>query len=62
MQSVGIAGDCSEAASAPNRPSRQTEAAKQDTQKNEQFLLNTFNRRRKIFVQINKNNICANLE
>ena len=44
MQNVGIAGDCSEAALAPNRPSRQTEAAKQDAQKkteNFHFIFST---------------------
>ena len=38
-QNVGIAGDCSEAALAPNRPSRQTEAVKQDTQKKQAIFI-----------------------
>ena len=53
---VGITGDCSEAALilAPNRPSRQTEAAKQDT---------CTQKKRAIFIkyyQQKKKNICAN--
>jgi len=61
VQNVGIAGDCSEAALAPNRPSRRTEAVKQDTQKKKKFSLNIFNRRRKIFVQINTKRNTNNL-
>jgi len=37
VQNVGIAGDCSEAAKAPNRPSSRTEAVKQDTEKTSNF-------------------------
>ena len=51
MQNVGIAGDCSVAALALNRPSRRTEAAKQDTQKKRAIFI-------KYFQQ--KKNICAN--
>ena len=64
VQNVGIAGDCSEAAFAPNvdRPSRRTEAVKHLThRKNEQFSLHIFNRRRKIFVQINTKRNTNNL-
>ena len=53
MQNVGIAGDCSEAALAPNRPSRRTEAVKQETQKNQAIFIK--------FFQQKKKNICANI-
>ena len=52
MQNVGIAGDCSEAALAPNRPSRRTEAVKQDTQKKRAIFIKYFQQKKKI-VQIN---------
>ena len=51
-QNVGIAGDCSEAALAPNRPSRQTDAVKQDTQKKQVIFIQYFQQKKK--------NICAN--
>ena len=42
MQNIGIAGDCSEAALAPNRPSRRTEAVKQDTRKKQVIFIKSF--------------------
>ena len=52
VQNVGIAGDCSEAALAPIRPSRQTEPVKQDTQKKRAIFMKYFQQKKK--------NICAN--
>jgi len=52
VQNVGIAGVCSEAALEPNRPSRQTEAVKQDTQKKRAIFIKYFQQKKK--------NICAN--
>ena len=47
MQNVGIAGDCLEAALAPNRPSRRTEAVKQDTQKKRAIFIKYFQQKKK---------------
>ena len=52
MQNIGIAGDCSDEALAPNRSSRQTEAAKQDAQKKWAIFIKYFQQKKK--------NICAN--